>query len=366
VADKLIVRGQARDAEEATQIMSLLRGQGGESNVEMEPGRVNIGGATEPFPGVSELPPADVINMLHVTGEMQVMLKVRVAELSRSAQRDMGVDLTAIAGDFKWESLLGLGGAVRAVLDTDEVLLIIEALKTTSYARILAEPNLVTLSGHSAAFLAGGEFAVPVVVGVEGAAAATTNFRSFGTQLLFTPTVLDRDRIRLHVAPSFSSVDEDLTVDGIPGLENRAVSTTVDLREGQWLAIAGLLQDEQAGSNARVPFVGDIPVLGTLFSQRESQRDETELIVLVSPELVHPLEAEEAPSILPGMEVTDPSDAAFFVGGRLEGNPFRHYRSTIAAEYLRQQRDARRETKREVPYQYTEDYFIQGPHGFSP
>ena len=362
VADKLIVRGQARDAEEATNIMAIIRSQAGSTT---QPGQVNIGSATEPFPGVSDLPPASVINMLHVTGEMQVLLKVRVAELTRAARREMGVDLTATAGDFTWESLLGLGGAVRAVLDTEEVLLIIEALKTNSYARVLAEPNLVTLSGHTATFLAGGEFAVPIVVGVEGAAAATTNFRSFGTQLVFTPTVLDRDRVRLQVSPSLSSINEDLEVDGIPGLNNRAVSTTVDLREGQWLAIAGLLQDEQTGSNARVPFVGDIPFLGTLFSNRETTRDETELIVLVSPELVRPLEAEEAPNILPGMEVTEPCDFDFFIGGRMEGNSYKHHRSTISAEYYRHQLDSRRLAKRQGHYQQTEGYYVQGEHGFS-
>jgi pilus assembly protein CpaC len=366
VADKLIVRGQAPDAEQATQIMAVIRGQGGNVVTDGQAGRVDIGPATVPFPGVSDLPPANVINMLQVTGEMQVMLKVRVAELTRSANREMGVDFVGVAGDFTWESLLGLGGAVRAVLDTEDVLLIVEAIKTNSYGKVLAEPNLVTLSGHSANFLAGGEFAVPVVVGVEGAAAATANFRSFGTQLTFTPTVLNRDRIRLQVAPSLSSVNRDeLEVDGIPGLNSRSVSTTVDLREGQWLAIAGLLQDEQRGSSSRVPFVGDVPVLGTLFSHRTTDRDETELLVLVSPELVHPLEAEEAPPILPGMEVTEPSDSAFFFGGRLEGNPYRHYRSTVAAEYHRQQGDARRATKLQGGYQETETYYVQGGHGFS-
>jgi pilus assembly protein CpaC len=139
----------------------------------------------------------------------------------------------------------------------------------------------------------------------------------------------------------------------------------VDLREGQWLAIAGLLQDEQSGSNARVPFLGDVPVLSTFFSNRETTRNETELMVLVSPELIHPLEADEAPTILPGMEVTEPSDGAFFIGGRLEGNPYRHYRSTVAAEYQRQQGDARRAAKRLGCYQYTEGYYVQGTHGFT-
>ena len=158
------------------------------------------------------------------------------------------------------------------MLSTDEVTLALRALATNSYSKILAEPNLVTLNGQSASFLAGGEFAVPTVVGVEGVAAVSTQFRGFGTQLTFTPTIIDKDRIRLMVAPSFSTLNQDLSVQGIPGLNSRAVLTTVDLREGQWLAIAGLLQDQQSGSKIRVPLIGDIPVVSALFSNRKVSR----------------------------------------------------------------------------------------------
>jgi len=367
IADKLIVKGQARDAEEATEIMALVRGQAPDGTI-LGPGGaiLNRGAAAEPFPGVSDLPPSDVINLLQVTGEMQVMLKVRVAELSRTALRELGTELDVFAGDFTLETNLGLAGAVRAVLDTEDVRFVLEALNTNSYGKVLAEPNLVTLSGHPAYFIAGGEFAVPTVVGVEGVGAVSTNFRGFGTQLMFTPTVLDKDRIRLHVAPSFSQVNADLTSqDGVPGLDTRAVATTVDLREGQWLAIAGLLQDQQTGSHIRVPFVGDVPVAGTIFSNREVRREETELIVLVSPELVHPLEAEEAPQILPGMEVTEPGDWAFYATGRIEGHPDCHYRSTYGPAYKQQLLDARIEAKRHATYLQCEGYYVQGEHGFS-
>ncbi|MEE8450934.1 MAG: pilus assembly protein N-terminal domain-containing protein [Thermoguttaceae bacterium] len=366
VADKLIIKGQPRDAAAAAQILALVRGQAPDPSGGLGAGaRLNKGLAAQPFPGTSELPPASVINLMQVTGEMQVLLKVRVAELSRTALREMGSEFNIDAGDFLFDSFLGISGPVRAVLDADEVRFLLEALSTNSYSKILAEPNLVTLSGHTAYFLAGGEFAVPVVVGVEGAAAVTTSFRAFGTQLTFTPTVLDKDRIRLVVAPSFSSINEANTVDGIPGLDTRSVSTTVDLREGQWLAIAGLLQDQQAGSIVRVPWLGDIPVLGTLFSKREIRREETELLVLVSPELVHPLEAEEAPLILPGMEVTEPGDLDFFVGGRYEGHPNCEHRSTVWPLHQRTMLEARCEAKRQARYQHSENYFIQGAHGFS-
>jgi pilus assembly protein CpaC len=365
VADKLIVRGQARDAEDASAIMALIRGQTADALAAGALGSHVEGPAAQPYPGTNGLPQSNVINLLEVPGEMQVLLKVRVAELSRSALREMGADLKLDFSDFSFSSSLGLNGAVSAVLDTDEMKLTIEALSTNSYAKILAEPNLVTLSGHPAYFIAGGEFAVPIVVGVEGAAAATTNFRGFGTQLEFTPTVLDKDRIRLHVAPSFSSINQENQVDGIPGLDTRAVATTVDLREGQWLAIAGLIQDQQSGSKARVPLLGDIPYLDTVFSKKEVKRDESELLILVSPELVHPLEAEETPLILPGMEVTEPTDWAFFLGGRYEGRPGCDHRSTVWPVLRQQMLDARCEAKRQAKYQRCETYYIQGEYGFS-
>ncbi len=370
VSDKLIVKGQARDAEEAAQILAVIRGQPPDQSktgaATPFAASLNQGRAAEPFPDGTKLPASNLINLLQVPGEMQVMLKVRVAELSRSALRKMGAEFQLFEGDFTFSSLLGLANpAVSAVLDTSDVKFALHAIATNSYGKVLAEPNLVTLSGHPAYFIAGGEFAVPVVVGVEGAAAISTNFRGFGTQLTFVPTVLDKDRIRLQVAPSFSQINNQNTVDGIPGLDSRAVATTVELREGQWLAIAGLLQDEQRGSKSRVPVLGDIPVVGAVFSQREVQRDETELLILVSPELIHPLEAEEAPRLLPGMEVTEPNNLAFYLIGDIEGNPACDHRSTYWPAYYGELRAARREAKLERCYQHREDYYLQGRHGFS-
>jgi pilus assembly protein CpaC len=364
VADKLIVRGQAKDAEQAAQILALVRGSAGDAKGGIG---LNRGAAAEPFPGTATLPTSSVINLLQVPGEMQVMLKVRVAELSRTAMRKMGGDFSFQQGDFSFESLLGLHseGVASAVLETTDVKLVLEALATNSYGKILAEPNLVTLSGHTADFIAGGEFAVPVVVGIEGAAAATTNFRGFGTQLSFTPTVLDKDRIRLHVSPSFSTLNKENSVEGIPGLDSRAVNTTVDLREGQWLAIAGLIQDQQSGSKSRVPVIGDLPVVGSLFSNKQVKRDETELIVLVSPSLVHPMEADEAPQILPGMEVTEPNNATFYLGNRIEGKRDCQHRSTYWPAYLGERFDARRASVGEPSYEKAEGYYLQGAHGFS-
>jgi pilus assembly protein CpaC len=206
---------------------------------------------------------------------------------------------------------------------------------------------------------------VPVVVGVQGAAAVANSFQQFGTQITFTPTVLDKDRIRLSVVPTVSSPDKNLSVNGIPGLSTRTAETTVELREGQWLAIAGLIQDQQQGSKVRVPGLGDIPGVDFLFSNRHVERDETELLILVSPELVHPLEPEQAPLILPGMEVTEPSDCEFFLWGDWEGRPSHDYRSTVAPLAVRQGPVIQNGVRLSPAYQATEGRYLQGPHGFA-
>ena len=370
VADKLIIRGQARDEEEAVQIMSLIRQNGGGSQPLGIGGAGNLtaqGAAAEPFPDASQIPQATVINMLEIPGEKQVMLKVRIAELQRSALREIGADFDLDIKEFMLESVLSGGGNLMATgTFTDggfEVVL--NFLMTNGSAKILAEPNLVTLSGHPATFLSGGEYPVPTAVGVGGVGAVSTSFKSFGTQLTFTPTVLDRDRIRLHVVPTFSTVNPDISVGaaGINGFNTRTVSTTVDLREGQVLAIAGLLQEQQRGDNARVPYLGDIPAVGNLLADRSISRDETELLIVVSPELVHPLEPEHAPTLLPGMEVTEPDDHEFFWRGYIEGDPNVHHRSTVWPLY--RQRMMRSGAPFRGSQQYSQNYYIQGQHGFS-
>ena len=367
IADKLIVRGQARDEQEATQILALLR-----KHVGGPPGAVPVVGlptatsgiAAEPFPDAVQLPESTVISMLKVPGEKQIMLKVRIAVLKRSAIRQLGVDFDLDVGDFFLSSVLAGGGNAIAsgTFDDDSFTLILNALSSNGSAKILAEPNLVVLSGQSASFIAGGEFAVPTVVGVGGVEAATTEFKGFGTQLQFSPTVLDKDRIRLNVAPTFSTLNSANSVNGIFGLDTRSVATTVELREGQVLAIAGLLQEQQRGDFSKVPLLGDVPLIKHLFQDKTVSRDETELIILVSPELVHPLEPEQAPPILPGMEVTEPGDKDFFVHGMIEGCPDCHHRSTVWPIYKAQREYCKSNFE---AYRRSEGYYIHGPHGFS-
>lgn len=376
IADKLIIRGQARDEQEAVEIMSIVRensqqlagGFGGGSGGANRNPVGAAGTAAQPFPDASTLPRSNLINMLTVPGEKQVMLKVRIAELKRSAVRELGADFSFDIKEFMLSSALTGGGNILAsgTFSEGSFDLVLKALMTNGTAKILAEPNLVTLSGYPATFLAGGEFAVPTIVGVGGAQAATTTFKGFGTQLTFTPTVLDKDRIRLVVNPTFSTLNQENAVQGIFGVDTRTTSTTVDLREGQVLAIAGLLQEQQRGESVRIPFLGDIPGIGALVSNRSISRDETELLILVTPELVHPLEPEQAPAILPGMEVTEPIDLDFFLYGDIEGRPDCHHRSTVWPLYKSRMKRCGNQAHYQAETMHSsQSYYVNGPFGFS-
>ncbi len=401
IEDKVIVRGQARDSKEAADIMRVLGqqvGNGGRRSVnngqgyffgtdpngsnqywlnDLERRRSAAGQASDLLSDLSEEPieAGNFINLLHVPGVQQVMLKVRVAEIVRNSSRSMGTDISLDFDSSSLSSLLAGRGNISAILSDGDVEFFMTAIGTHGYGKILAEPTLVTISGKSANFLAGGEFAVPTAVGVGGVGAASTVFRGFGTELQFTPTIVDKDLIRLQVAPSFSTLNNDATVAGIPGLNRRSVDTTVDLREGQWLAIAGLIQDEQSGQKTRVPYVGDLPYVGTFFSRRDTARFETELVVLVSPELVHPMEAEQLPVLLPGMDVTDPTDDDFFVRSQIEGYRGVDHRSTLWTEMETQERGLRESAYSEqlrsglrlrMAHQIQADTaYISGPCGLS-
>jgi pilus assembly protein CpaC len=334
VADKLLVKGQARDSEEAAQIMTIIRAQAGGI-------RNGVGGLTEgaATPVLSmeaaggNLGPAyTIINMLRVPGVQQVALKVKIAELNRSAARGFGVDIAGAIDIGSSSELIvasvlnaigGGGTSLIASLDGGDINIGLRYLQERGVIRLLSEPTLVTLSGRPATFIAGGEFAVPTVVGSVGLNAVTTDFRAFGAIISFVPTVVDKDRIRLQVAPEFSQINSDLAVGGTPGLNVRAATTTVEMREGQTLAIAGLLED-----NYNATSVGDLPFLAQIFGRRDTSRNETELIILVTPELVQPMEPEEVPP-LPGFDVTEPTAGEFFLGGHIEGNPTRDHRSTV-------------------------------------
>ncbi|MBI1309791.1 hypothetical protein GC176_00675 [bacterium] len=365
IADKLIVRGDARDEAEARQIISVV-GQSNQGNNQQlftpqgsPASRLysDNGGAENRY---------QILDLIHIPGVKQVLLKVRIAELKRTAGRTLGAQLSNLqVGNIDGTDVATAGIApgslsLSGVFKHVNFDLALQALISNGSAKILAEPNLVTLSGQPARFLSGGQFAVPTVVGVGGAQAATTQFKDFGTSLQFTPTVLDNDRIRLQVTPQFSNVDGPV-VNGIPGVTTRTVNTTVEMREGQVFAIAGLLQDQQGSATSKFPIFGDVPGLNVLTAQKSIDRVESELLILVTPELVQPLEPDQAPTLLPGMEVTEPNDLDFFVFGDIEGRPNAHHRSTVWPLYknrLKRCYECEKSHKSSA-------YFLKGLHGFS-
>jgi pilus assembly protein CpaC len=312
-----------------------------------------------------------VVNAMSVAGPQQVLLEVRFLEVNRSAGRDLGVNLFAanasgsniantglgnnrspngaiVAGSGRVPQpdvgppagtlpLLGAVGTLASGATPYGALLtsvlrlnngmsidsLVTALETKGVLRRLAEPNLMALSGDAARFLAGGEFPVPVAsTPVAGAfPTVTIEFKKFGVELAFVPTVLSRGVINLRVEPSVSELDfqNAVTIGGttIPALSRRDARTTVELRDGQSFAIAGLLQTRNRQDVSQVPWIGSVPVLGTLFRSASYQQQETDLVIIVTPRLVAPA--------APGQQLASPldsrlpaNDVDFFLNGQME------------------------------------------------
>ena len=264
-----------------------------------------------------------VVNLLYVqlpVPEPQILLKVRFASIDRNAISQLGLNLfstgaTNTLGTVSTQqfSVPGLGqqatttaAAPFAFSDLLNIFLYrkdlnlgatIKALEAKGLVQVLAEPNVLAQDGKQGSFLAGGEFPYPVVQGnsAGGAAAVTIQFREFGVRLNFIPTITPRGTIHLRVAPEVSSLDfgNGLTVNGfaVPSLITRKVSTEVELDEGQTFAIGGLLDKRVTETFQKIPFIGEIPVLGKLFQSRSLNRQNTELLVIVTPEFVRPMSA---------------------------------------------------------------------------
>lgn len=371
VADKLIVRGQAKDAQEAAQVLQIIRTQTGlNRNVNAVPPGVQSAGSDPTVSGQAAAVMSanetgnrtrsglTLVNLLRVPGPQQIALKVKIAELNRTAARGFGVDVETninvsdSAGLFVQSMLnattalgsVGSGPSVISQFSGDDIQIGVRWLEQEGVIRMLSEPTLVTLSGRPATFVAGGEFAVPTAVGVGGIGAVTTDFRTFGAIISFLPTVIDKDYIRLEVSPEFSQINSNLSNNNSFGLDVRSVTTTVEMREGQTLAIAGLIDDSMTGMKR-----GDIPFLSQLFGRRDISRNETELIILVTPELIHPMDPEEVPP-LPGFDISEPTNKEFFMKGHLEGNSNQNFRSTIWPRLRRR-------------YQGQGTTMISGPYG---
>lgn len=323
------------------------------------------------------LPPGTIVNRVHVPGPRQVLLKVKIAELNRTAIRDMGANGQAIIGNntLNW-AIGGIGSlpivsnaadfavdptesALVGIFDSGRFTLFINALRQNNLARILAEPNLVAMDGQPARFIAGGSFPFPVPqAGVNGANVITIQFRDFGAILQFIPHIIGDDAIRLDVEPSFSELNfgAGTSVDGttVPGINERSARTVVELHEGQTLAIAGLLQNRTNASTARIPLLGDAPFIGPFFSRNHIETLETELVVLVTPVVVDALDPNEVPTA-PGDWYKEPNDSEFYLLGRIEGRTGNPFRATLQEldpfNMMRHHRSAQA--------------WVVGPHGYA-
>jgi pilus assembly protein CpaC len=325
---QVVLSGEARDAVAADRAVSVAKGLS---------------------------PETPIVNAMQVAASQQVMLKVRFLEVSRDAGRQLGVNwfvasggrgISTGAGVANVTQVPGTGvpgtgtapatggsaiplfqsvGALAGTTGTPfgvalanlvnkgtTVDVMISALETKDMVRRLAEPDLVALSGDTASFLAGGEFPVPSVQpgGSGSVPVITTQYKPFGVELSFTPTVLANGIINLRLVPSVSELDfaNAVQISGflIPSLIKREARTTIELRDGQSFAIAGLLQAKNVGNLSQLPWLGSVPVLGSLFRSTGYQQNETDLVIIVTPHLVQPA--------APGQQLASPLDT------RLPGN----------------------------------------------
>lgn len=296
--------------------------------------------------------PDKVINLLSVGSSQQVMLEVRFSEMRRAAARQLGFnhafidpgDLvggigenapnTALLTDREGRPIVDIGSILETfgivgvpwTIGGVDIFSVLDALERKGVVTTLAEPTLIALTGETASFLAGGEFPIPVLQGGggglddDGGQGITIEFKPFGVGLAFTPTVLEDGIINLVVAPEVSSIDPSasITVNGlvIPGLQVRRARTTLELRDGQSFAIAGLLRRDFRDTVRAFPILGSIPIIGSLFRSTGFQSEDTELVIIVTPRLVRPVPANTLAA--PTDRVRPPNELELFLLGRTD------------------------------------------------
>ena len=288
----------------------------------------------------------DVTNSFSISANQQVNLEVRIIEVARSAGKDLGfswnltnngngyaqgagVVANAAAGVSAGKTIGAVAGALSGVLPFGTIVanilqngtspdLLISALEERRLARRLAEPNLTALSGQSANFLAGGEVPVQTCQGSLATQTCSVDYKNFGVQLQFTPTVMDDGLINLLINPQVSEIDPSLSFNGNPGFITRSANTSVELRDGQSFAIAGLLQALNAKDASQVPWIGDVPVVGTLFRSSSFQKKESDLVIIVTPRLVRPVGTDQQLKDPLNDGLVSANEPEFFLMGKQE------------------------------------------------
>lgn len=325
VSDNIVLSGTVRTASDARRAQDIAA-------VFANGGAQSLGGISMAS-GASEIPLSSIVNMLTIEGEDQVQLKVTVAEVKRSIAKQLGISMAgeisigSLSGGFITnpgvDSILesntgGILGGVGIASSNFSIDAVIRALEQTDMVRTLAEPTLTAISGESASFLAGGEF--PVIVTAEENNVQTTEFKEFGVRLAFTPVVLSEGRISLRVSTEVSALGA--VINGGQSLTVRRAESTLEMPSGGSLVLGGLIQDNIRQSLGAVPGLARLPILGTLFRSRDFQRDETELVIIVTPYLVSPVARSALAT--PDQGFQPASDAqAIFLGNinRVYGGP---------------------------------------------
>jgi pilus assembly protein CpaC len=354
-------------------LQSRIRAVTGDKHifVSTDNGQIVLSGVASTSPAADQamtlarswVPNGAVINAMRVAAPQQVMLKVRFLEVNRNAGREIGINWFGSNGSGTRGVTTGLGGMSTATPQTCptggpcppvgngifqtvgtlvgnnvgapfgtvlaevvnngvQIDTLVTALETKGLLRTLAEPDLVALSGQTASFQAGGQIPVPIAVtsGI-GVATPTIEFKDFGVLLRFRPTVLSNGTINLSINPEVSQLDfsNAVSISGttIPALTRRTATTTVELRDGQSFAIAGLLQSDNSRTISQFPWVGSLPVLGALFRSSAFQKNETDLVIIVTPHLVEP--ARPGDHLASPLDSSVPSnDVDFFLMGQME------------------------------------------------
>ncbi|AVO36776.1 type II and III secretion system protein family protein [Pukyongiella litopenaei] len=295
--------------------------------------------------------PDRVSNLMSVGGVQQVMLKVRFAEMQRSVSKSLSSSVTlrgtdVIAETGTWlQNNNGLGKPIKvgglansAVAfqfgaGSVQIGILLEALESKGLIRTLAEPNLTALSGQEAKFLAGGEYPIPVA---QEDGLFSVEYKPFGIELNFVPRVVDAKVINLELNAAVSSIDPSNSVNingfNVDAFARRETSTTVEMRDGESFAIAGLIEDEFMDNNSQVPWLGDVPVLGALFRSADYQRNQSELVIVITAHLVTPTRGEAL--VLPTDRIRPPSENQLFLYGRLsqDDHPGGHAAQEVARQ----------------------------------